>query len=86
LTTHTYPVYSAIVTSGIFLNIDRENMYKQILLTDKELELLASIIRYYIGEKLDNPGFEYHNAHILLRHLIGKKPSENNNQISFYGK
>jgi hypothetical protein len=61
-------------------------MYKQILLTDKELDLLASIIQYYIGEKLDNPGFEYHNAHILLRHIIGKKPTENINQITFYGK
>lgn len=61
-------------------------MYKQILLTDKELDLLASIIRYYIGEKNDKPGFEIHNAHILLRHIVGKKPTENLNQITFYGK
>jgi hypothetical protein len=61
-------------------------MYKQILLTDKELELLASIIRYYIGEKTDKPGFEINNAHILLRHIMVKKPTENLNQITFYGK
>jgi hypothetical protein len=68
------------------VSFDRENMYKQILLTDKELELLASIIRYYIGEKTDKPGFEINNAHILLRHIMGKKPTENLNQITFYGK
>lgn len=61
-------------------------MYKQILLTDKELDLLASIIRYYISEKNDKPGFEINNAHILLRHILGKTPSENLNQITFYGK
>lgn len=61
-------------------------MYKQILLTDKELDLLASIIRYYIGEKTDKPGFQTNNAHILLRHIVGQKPSENQNQITFYGK
>jgi hypothetical protein len=61
-------------------------MYKQILLTDKELDLLASIIQYYIGEKKTKPGFEINNAHILLRHISGKKPTENINQITFYGK
>lgn len=64
----------------------RKNMYKQILLTDKELELLVSIIQYYIGKKKTNPDFEINNAHILLRHISGKQPSENSNQISFYGK
>jgi hypothetical protein len=61
-------------------------MYKQILLTDKELELLASIIQSYIDEKKTNPGFQINNAHILLRHISGKQPTENNNQIAFYGK
>jgi len=46
-------------------------MYKQIQLTNKELELLASIIHYYIDQKRDKPGFEINNAHIMLRHIIG---------------
>lgn len=61
-------------------------MYKQILLTDKELELLGSIIGYYIDQKRDKPDFQINNAHILLRHINGKKPTENHNQLSFYGK
>jgi hypothetical protein len=61
-------------------------MYKQILLTDKELELLASIIGDYIDQKRDNPDFQINNAHILLRHINSKKSTENCNQIAFYGK
>jgi len=61
-------------------------MYKTIQLTDKELELLASMIRYYIGEKSDKPGFEINNAHIMLRHIIGINTQKDNNQIVFSGK
>ena len=46
-------------------------MYKTIQLTDQELDLLASMIQYYIGKKRDKPGFEVNNAHIMLRHIIG---------------
>jgi len=74
------------VASGIFLNIDRENMYKSILLNDKELELLASIIQHYIDQKRDKPGFEINNAHIMLRHICGIKSHNNTNQITFCGK
>jgi len=61
-------------------------MYKQIQLTNKELDLLASIIHYYIGEKKDKPGFEINNAHIMLRHIIGINAQKDNNQIAFSGK
>ena len=61
-------------------------MYKTIQLTDQELELLASMIRYYIGEKQDKPGFEINNAHIMLRHISGINAQKDNNQIAFYGK
>jgi len=61
-------------------------MYKTIQLTDQELELLASMIRYYIGEKSDKPGFEINNAHIMLRHICGVTSQKDNNQIAFSGK
>jgi hypothetical protein len=61
-------------------------MYKTIQLTDKELELLASMIRYYIGEKSDNPGLQINNAHIMLRHISGIKSHKGSNQIAFSGK
>jgi len=56
-------------------------MYKTIQLTDQELELLASMIRYYIGEKSDKPGFEINNAHIMLRHISGINSRKGSNQI-----
>lgn len=61
-------------------------MYKSIQMTDKELDLLASIIGYYIDQKMKIPNFEINNAHILLRHITSKKPNENSNQLAFYGK
>jgi hypothetical protein len=61
-------------------------MYKTIQLTDKELELLASMIRYYIGEKSDKPGFEINNAHIMLRHICGINSRKGSNQIVFSGR
>jgi hypothetical protein len=61
-------------------------MYKQILLTDKELELLASIIQSYIDGKKTNPGFQINNAHIILRHISGLETHKPSNQISFCGK
>jgi len=46
-------------------------MYKQIQLTKDELELLASMIQYYIDQKRHKPSFELNNAHIILRHICG---------------
>ena len=61
-------------------------MYKTIQLTDQELELLASMIQYYIDQKKDKPGFSVNNAHIIMRHISGKLSHENRNQIAFLGK
>ena len=61
-------------------------MYKTIQLTNKELELLASIIHYYIHEKKDKPGFEINNAHIMLRHISGINSRKGSNQIVISGK
>ena len=68
------------------VNFKAEKMYKQIQLTNNELELLASMIRYYIGEKKDKPGFEINNAHIMLRHISGVNARKGSNQIVFSGK
>lgn len=61
-------------------------MYKQIQLTNAELELLASMIQYYIDQKRDKPGFSVNNAHIMLRHIIGINARKGSNQIVFSGK
>ena len=44
-------------------------MYKQILLTDKELELLEQVLGWYIVEKRSKNDPHYVNAHIMLRHI-----------------
>jgi len=81
------------MTCGILLlirvgkvNFKAEKMYKQIQLTNKELDLLASIIHYYIHEKKDKPGFEINYAHIMLRHIIGVNAQKDNNLIVFGGE
>ncbi len=79
-------MYTVSTDRGKKLNFGLKKMYKQIQLTDKELELLASMIKYYISEKQDKPGFEINNAHIMLRHISGKLSHENRNQIAFLGK
>ena len=61
-------------------------MYKSILLTDKELELLESILKEYIGQKKDKSNFEIYNAHIILRHICGFHSPRGSNQLIFYGK
>lgn len=61
-------------------------MYKTIQLTNKELELLVSMIQCYIGEKKDKPGFQINNAHIILRHISGINARKGSNQIAVSGK
>jgi hypothetical protein len=79
-------MYTVCTDRGRKLNFRLEKMYKQIQLTNKELELLASMIQYYIDQKKDKPGFEINNAHIMLRHIIGINAQKDNNQIVFSGK
>jgi hypothetical protein len=64
-------LYTVGTDRGKKFNFRLKNMYKQIQLTDKELDLLASMIQYYIDQKQDKPGFEINNAHIMLRHISG---------------
>lgn len=68
------------------LNFRLKKMYKQIQLTNKELELLASMIQYYIDQKRDKPDFQINNAHILLRHISGINSRKGSNQIAFSGR
>jgi hypothetical protein len=79
-------LYTVTTDRGKKLNFGLKKMYKTIQLTDKELELLASMIRYYIGEKKNKPGFEINNAHIMLRHISGVNARKGSNQIVFSGK
>jgi hypothetical protein len=79
-------MYTTVTDRGKKLNFRLKKMYKMIQLTDKELELLASMIQYYIGEKKDKPDFQINNAHIMLRHISGKLSHNNRNQIAFLGK
>ena len=61
-------------------------MYKTIQLTNSELDLLASMIQYYIDQKQDKPGFQINNAHIMLRHISGINTRKGSNQIAFSGR
>jgi ribosomal protein S26 len=61
-------------------------MYKSILLTDKELELLKSILDSYLSSKSTNKDQNIINAHILLRVISNKKSNEARNEIAFFGK
>lgn len=79
-------MYTDATDRGRKVNLRLKKMYKTIQLTDKELELLANMIRYYIGEKKNKPGFEINNAHIMLRHICGIATQKASNQIAFYGK
>jgi hypothetical protein len=79
-------LYTVVTDRGRKLNFRLKKMYKMIQLTDKELELLASMIQYYIDQKKNKPDFEINNAHIMLRHISGKLSHNNRNQIAFSGK
>ena len=61
-------------------------MYKTIQLTNSELDLLASMIQYYIDQKKDKSGFSVNNAHIMLRHICGINAHKGSNQIAFSGR
>lgn len=81
-------LYGILVTTGNSENVNfiGDYMYKSIMLTDKELELLASIIRYYLGEKDQKDNFQVNNAHVLLRHISGINARFGSNQLVISGK
>ena len=55
-------------------------------MTDSEMELLQQVLGWYLVEKRSKNDPNYTNAHILLRQIGGKKPTEPRNQIAFSGK
>lgn len=52
-------------------------MYKNVLLTDKEIALLKRVVGDYLHEKLT---FERNNLTIILNRLRGIKPTKSYNQ------
>lgn len=54
-----------------------ENMYKSVLLTDKEIALLRSVLGEYLSEKMTNQRV---NLTIILNRLRGIKPTNSYNQ------
>lgn len=77
--------YSGSNSSGKKLRFVGENMYKQIQLTDKELEILHQVLGWYLAEKKHKTHPNYTNAHIMMRHISGKLSHESRNQIVFSG-
>ncbi len=58
-------------------------MYKNVLLTDKEIALLKRVVGDYLHEKLTP---ERNNLTIILNRLKGIKPTVSYNQSINYGK
>lgn len=58
-------------------------MYKNVLLTDKEIALLKRVVGDYLHEKLTP---ERNNLTIILNRLRGIKPTVSYNQSINYGK
>jgi hypothetical protein len=58
-------------------------MYKNVLLTDKEIAILKRTISDTLHEKIDVP---HTNLTIILNRLRAIKPSITNNQFFNYGK
>lgn len=68
------------------VNFGLKMMYKQIQLTDKELQILHEVLGWFLTEKANKDHPHYVNAHIMMRHIGGKLSHENRNQIAFFGK
>lgn len=78
--------YSSDTNRGKKCNFGLKMMYKQIQLTDKELEILHQVLGWFLTEKAHKDNPHYVNAHIMMRHISGKLSHENRNQIVFSGK
>lgn len=76
-------VYSGTRSSGSFLNILGEKMYKNVLLTDKEISLLKRVVGDYLHEKIVP---EAKNLTIILNRLRQIKVTNTYNQTVNYGK
>lgn len=58
-------------------------MYRNVLLTDKEIALLKRVVGDYLHEKITS---EARNLTIIHSRLSGVKPIVQNNQTTNYGK
>jgi hypothetical protein len=58
-------------------------MYRNVLLTDKEIALLGRVVRDTLHEKID---IDHKNLTIILNRLRQIKPLVTNNQFFNYGK
>lgn len=58
-------------------------MYRTVLLTDKEIALLKSVISQTLHEKIN---IDRNNLTIIHSRLLGIKPLVKNNQTVNYGK
>lgn len=79
-------MYTSVTDRGRKGNLGLKKMYKQIQLTDKELEILHQVLGWYLTEKKHKNHPNYTNAHIMMRHIGGKLSHESTNQIVFSGK
>jgi hypothetical protein len=58
-------------------------MYRNVLLTDKEIALLTRVIRNTLSEKIS---IDHNNLTIILNRFREIKPLVTNNQFFNYGK
>lgn len=76
-------VYSGNGSRYSFLNINGKIMYRNVLLTDKEIALLRSVISQTLNEKVS---VDRNNLTIIHNRLRQIKPINNFNQTVNYGK
>lgn len=79
-------VYFLVVVVGFFLISFGENnnfMYRNVLLTDKEIALLRSVISQTLNDKVS---IDRNNLTIIHNRLRQIKPLNNYNQTVNYGK
>ena len=83
MTTPQILVYCGTRCSGSFLNICGKIMYRNVLLTDKEIALLRSIISMTLSEKVS---IDRNNLTIIHNRLREIRPLNNFNQTVNSGK
>ena len=78
-----YVWYTAMCCIGRKSKYIGEKMYRNVLLTDKEIAILKRVIGDTLSEKIDIP---HNNLTIILNRLREIKPLITNNQFFNYGK
>jgi len=83
LTTSILSGILASGTNGNKVNYFGEKMYKNVLLTDKEIALLRSVISQTLNDKIN---IDRNNLTIIQNRLREIVPLKTNNQFFNYGK